>query len=337
MRTFLSRVTVATIPAALMIGACGSTDSSGGTSGGAVPLSEVPARIASAACEAASNCLGPLFTTLLHATSCEASLTVSIQQGDFSLAADAVTAGTVVYDSSKLPACVSAIRTSGCGFLGTRLGVLCADAFHGTKKAGTSCDFNGECATGLFCEMTQCPGVCTSLLSAGRPCTADDQCMSGLQCGADPSSSTGARICQPQGSISVTGAEGSACDPTTSQFCQTGLVCALTSLNPGRFACEKPSTGTTCHVAFPEGCPSGQYCSITQTSAVGTCMTLPKVGSACAARYPNDKDPVCPLDSVCSGGTCKAYASLGSPCAADVECYSKVCKAGTCAATRCAQ
>lgn len=317
------------VPLALAAGACGGSESSGGTSGG-VSLVDVPPQIAAAACNAASTCLGPLFTTLLNASSCESQITKSIEQGDFSLVPDAVAAGTVLYDASKLSACLDAIRNSGCGFIGTRLSVLCADALHGTVKSGDTCKFNGQCAPGLFCQMNQCPGVCTSLYAQGHACNTDDECMSGLQC-----NDTG--TCAPSASFDVTGANGAACDPSAARFCQTGLVCALASFNPAQWKCEQPATGSTCHLAIPEGCPSGQYCKITSTSIDGTCTALPAIGSACADRYPNDTNPVCPVDSICSMGTCKAYASLGSPCAANEECYSKVCRSGTCAATECPQ
>lgn len=210
-----------------------------------------------------------------------------------------------------------------------RLSVLCADALHGTKKAGTTCTFSAECAPGLFCKMDQCPGVCTSLLSEGSACTIDDECASGLQCNDKGT-------CATPPSFQVTAASGATCDPAAAQFCQSGLVCAVLSENPVHWQCEQPATGSTCHVAIPEECPAGQYCKLTN-SVDGTCTALPAVGSACAARYPNDANPVCPTDSVCSVGTCKSYASLGSACAANDECYSKVCRSGTCAATQCAQ
>lgn len=335
-RPYFHRLVALAVPVSLAVGACGGSESSGSTSGppdacakvSCIPLADVPAQVAGAACNAASTCLGPLFATLLNASSCESQLTKSIQQGDFSLVPDAVAAGTVQYDASKLSTCLDAIRNSGCGFLGTRLSVLCADALHGTVKAGSSCTFNGQCAPGLFCQMTQCPGVCTSLYAQGHACTTDDECMSGLQCDDNGT-------CAPISSFQVTGAINAACDPAAAQFCQTGLVCALTSLSPAQWKCEQPATGSTCHLAIPEGCPSGQYCKLGSGSVDGTCTALPAVGSACADRFPNDTNPVCPIDSVCSMGTCKAYASLGSPCAANEECYSKVCKSGTCAATQC--
>src|SRR5262249_32390975 len=184
-------------------------------------------------------------------------------------------------------------------------------------------------------KTTTCPGTCTSLLAEGAACEADSNCQDGLTCSDQ-------KVCKKSAGVDLTGADGSACDPTAAKFCQSGLFCAAVSVATGAptFRCEsQPATG--CHVAFPEECPDGQFCKLANAtqSLVGTCTPLPKAGQPCDKPTPVDSRNLCAAGTTCdaAAGNCVAFQDNGGSCTGDNQCYSKSCStAGACVASKCA-
>jgi hypothetical protein len=342
MASFRRLLLLAGFPTLLAVAHCGGESSGlGGGGSTGTPLSDVPGLFTEAVCDTASKCYGPLLTTVLGGNSCVGFLTKQIQQGDFALMDDAVASGTVHYDGTKVSACLDALRQKGCSIFTTRIGTVCSDVLSGTVAAGKSCTFGAECTTGLFCDTTTCPGVCTSLLAENSPCRDSDNCQDGLDCSTPPGSSSPQKICRKPTGLDVTGAAGAACDPQAAKLCQDGLFCAAVSVVAGgpTFQCEtSPSSG--CHVAFPEECPEGQFCVLTdaQQSLVGACTPIPKAGETCGKPSPGDSRNICAPGTTCdSAGKCVAFQDLGGSCTADNQCYSKNCgTAGDCVPSKCA-
>jgi hypothetical protein len=318
----------------LVAQACG-----GDSASSSVSLTDLPPKLASAYCSALSGCYGPVASALTNGADCAPLLTERLREG-LSPLEDAVAQGTVLYDGTKVDACLTQLGKVSCELSATRLGTLCPGLIQGTKKAGDACTLDEECGAALFCdESRSCPGACTPLLSEGQSCSDNDACQNGLSC------SNGA--CSKPIAAQFVAAEGEACnpDPARAEYCKSGLSCALTGISSGpsgaqvAFTCEKPPTDGSCHVGIPEECPSGQYCEGTTGSVTGTCKLLPTIGAPCARHFPNDTtaQAVCPPNSVCDAGTstCRAYAHLGEPCSADAECYSSRCKDGQCVAKKC--
>ncbi len=361
---------------AAMVGvpACGGSSSGGSgnsDAGVGTPLTDAPAALAGALCGVLTQCLGPVETLALQGQDCSTYYTAQLKEGEISLFPAAITKGTVVYDGTKMSACLGAIQSAGCATLTTRLSSLCGSLAKGIIPSGGACSLSSECASGSFCKTASvCPGTCTALLSAGQDCEQSDDCENGLICStttnkcvkpadageacngsAPPCSPELACQGAPQGgsgtcvtiAAAFGAASGAACDPTTATFCATGLSCAATAVTGGTvaFTCEAPPATTACHIGYPEECPQGQYCLLATASLTGACSVLPGNGAACAKHSPSDKtstDRLCAPGTVCdtTSTTCRTLGELGTTCAADNECISNVCASGGCAPAVCA-
>jgi hypothetical protein len=331
--------------------------------GSEVTLDEFALQLADASCGALERCLGAASASYFDGGSCQSSLEPATKEGSVSAFPAAVSKGTLVYDSTKVPECLTSIRNSGCDYPNRRLGALCPDVATGKVALGGACSVNAECGAAAYCKVSACPGVCTALVAKGVACAADDDCEDGLICDATAKKCLAAGkkgsacsesapcgtafVCDGSAHCvefgSVFGAtEGKVCDPQGQVLCQAPLTCALVGVDTqqkGVWKCEKPPTAAACHVALPEQCSPGSYCELSG-GVTGVCKPAPMASAPCASRLPSDmtvaKDICAPGLACWADGACHARAHLGQPCSADENCYSGTCITKKCAATACA-
>ncbi len=363
-------------------GSAGTTPASGGTpstggstaaggmdpgstpdAGAVVSLSELPLMLADASCGALEQCLGTASARFFDGGSCKASLEPATVEGSASVFAALVAKSTLAYDPTKVPACLSNIRSSGCDYPERRLDALCPGVVVGKVAAGSACSVNAECGAAGYCKTTTCPGTCAPLVAKGGACSGDDDCADGLVCDATSKKcfvpgkkgdacSTAAPCgttfvcdasahCVDFGSIFAATA-GQPCDPEGQVLCQPTLTCALVGIDAqqkGMWSCEKPPTAAACHVSLPEQCASGNFCELAG-GLTGTCKAAPKESAPCVSRLPSDttvaKD-ICGPNLTCwSDGVCHARAHLTEACTTNDDCFSGTCKGKVCVATSCA-
>jgi hypothetical protein len=365
------------VPWALVFGlaaACGGGSSSGGgaeagaSAGGAgaedegIPLAEVPARYAAAACTVYTACLGELFALFRPGEDCEKNTTVQLDEELAGLQA-IVDAGRIKYDGTKLQACLDDVEATGCELLNERAPESCEAALQGTVAEGGDCQLDEECEGKQYCKIeAACPGTCTLLEQAGGPCSGSSDCVSGLSCGdtgrcvapAEPGKACkgGEPDCSPgyiclgndddsnmpgtckEIESTFSGMDGDACS-LESKLCAAGYVCEITSVAPvGGTCAAKVSTGDACKAAFPDQCPDDEFCKLNGnplTPFDGTCTSKPEAGEPCGkglAPEPN----ICAPYARCDEGMCREIAHLGESCTVNATCYSDHCVDGACVA-----
>jgi hypothetical protein len=263
-------------------------------------------------------------------------------------AAQAVAAGTLVYDADAAQACFDTIalftcdRTDAPGrpTTASELGInppACGTIVHGADPFGArcvigdactcepggaqplalgdACDSNDRCPDGAFCTnpATQTTMICAALLPRDAPCDAgaDLECAVGLACVAD----RGVATCQPLPGLG---------EPCPHGRCRDeGVTC---------------SAGT-CVAAGLDGAPCSAAADCSRfyaCDATGHCAPGPRLGEACTF-YCFDPDAYCDLKV----GTCIARAPDGTPCGSqfgrnDNACRSRYCvpdadpRLGTC-------
>jgi len=331
-----------------------------GGDGGAVPLADLPPKLADSLCKAYQNCYGDIFNLFLGGTDCSAVTLQRIDNGSFPLLQGKIAQGTVRYDETKAQACLDSLSARSCAQMLERDSPECLAALDGTVAIGSACDLDEECKGEALCKSSNatCPGQCAALLVAGQGCAKDSDCQSGLQCsketqlcvepaGADQTCEYGAPPCGPgllclgkddskktPGTCRTTaqafsGVENGSCDPTAGQLCQTGLACVADSLTLVPLAiswkCVKAGSyaaNDVCKPGFPEACASGNYCKTgTGLQAIsGTCTSIPVAGQACGSGLSQ-----CQPNAACVSGTCQNLAQNGVSCTGDAMCYSEKC------------
>src|SRR5688572_24941470 len=85
----------------------------------AVPLEEVPAEYATALCSVIEDCYGDLLQLLAPGEDCVANTTVQAEE-ELATLPDAIDAGRVKYDGTKLQACLDEVASADCSFLSER-------------------------------------------------------------------------------------------------------------------------------------------------------------------------------------------------------------------------
>ena len=366
------------VVALLLFAACGGSSGFDSTEGapGSVPLSDLPAELASAQCDIARRCLAPVFHIFFGQEDCETRVEEQVRQGGFGALEAAVEAGRVTYDAEAAADCLEIVATRDCAEANQRTIDACEAALGGTVAPGGDCEIDEECAGSRICEVASaCPGTCVDRYGAGQACTDNDQCADGLVCseatmrciapaedgaacggGVEPQCDGGllcegededagmTGTCSPLGEIEERTA-GQACSPSVGNLCEEGLSCALDALAPELgFSCRAmPASGGPCRIGFPENCPRGEYCPLTiEELALGTfdseCAPLPGDGEPCAVR-PENVGPVCAAYTRCDAptGTCLALRDLGETCSSDELCHSGSCDNGGCAPNRACQ
>ncbi|MDW8361867.1 MAG: hypothetical protein RMK74_05670 [Myxococcales bacterium] len=342
------------------IAACGGGD--GGRSGGNVPLEQVPARLAEAACSILRNCLSPpVADFFLQGRDCEAFLGRQFSNQDYSRLDEAIAAGTVVYDGTKVEGCLDALEALGCNIEGDLLPAACEEAFRGTVPVGMPCSMDFECVGDAVCVMRDsCPGTCTARVAAGGDCSSGLPCAVGLVCQDDGRCGAPAGPGEPCGGMSgrecrfglacagqegdmpgrcealsarLTATEGMSCNFDEGPLCRAGLSCALMGFGgmAPTMQCVRPvAAGGACYVAVPEMCPEGQYCNVNLMggSFMGTCMPLPGDGQPCGMGVTGER---CADGFACDeGDVCRRLQDNGGACTEDSLCYSDRCVSGRC-------
>lgn len=134
-----------------------------------------------------------------------------------------------------------------------------------------SCEENGQCAAGLFCDVSSEGGLCKKQIAPGQACTATslgairNACVDGSVCKGFAFTKTAST----KGTCTALGDVGAACAATADVTgCAEGLVCTN-----GKCA-EKPVSGSC---AQDDDCKEGvAYCD------GAACQLLKDAGAACA-------------------------------------------------------
>ena len=343
--------------------ACGSSDDPDGGSPQEVPFEELPARYATAACDAARACWGSVLEVITGGENCQENTEAAISD-ELGRLQQAMTSGKVKYDGTRAEACFAAVVAQGCSDGGTP--AACTEALDGTVAIGGDCASSFECKGGdTYCKSGgTCPGQCAPRESAEGPCSTNDDCQPGLRCD------------RAEGSCFRPAAAGDRCGGGTGVDCGAGLFCLGEDEDQGRpgncrtideafsgtasepclidaplcqaalrcvvegvdtttgsitARCGSPvASGAACKIAIPDMCQSGEYCAVPANALEGTCTRKPGAGSPCAARG-NDPPEICALGTRCDGGQCRPRQKLGGSCQADEVCYSDHCSGGGCA------
>lgn len=346
------------VTAAAFVGCGGSGSSS--NSPPSVPMSDVPAKLATELCKVANKCYGPLFG-VMSVDDCQTLYQNQYAQGDFAATQSEINAKRVSYDGTKVDACLQAIDALGCSSLSSRTPDSCRSVFPGTVATGGNCTITADCksASDVCLFGSSCPGKCQPRVAAGAACHVDDDCQNGLICNAkkciQPASEgaacglagqppcMGGLFCEganaktktagacKQVSQVFTAASGAKCDFLHGPLCVTGQSCEVSvSGTTVTQKCVGPvAAGGTCHLARPEECPSGQYCKVAKLGAAGTCTPLPTDGQPCAARV---NGPPCAANNRCDTSTkkCVTLKNDGASCSAANVCYSQHCMSNKC-------
>lgn len=344
--------------------ACGGSESGpfsgagGEGSGSGLPLAELPTEYAAALCKAYTTCNGDLYAIFLPGEDCATNISAQLAE-ELATLPHAVDAGRIAYDPVKAQACIDEIAAGDCATLSQRASATCQAALSGSVPEDGDCELNEECQKDLYCKIGDaCPGTCSPLEAAGRACSADGQCMSGLKCGATglcvaPAEAGGAcnqgepdctagYVClgdnadqgTPGECVAIedafAGETGDACSLT--RLCKTELSCEIEAVSPIAGTCvEHVAADAACQVAVPDECPTNQYCKLgINPLADGACTVRPAAGEPCAQGLGGAT--LCAAYARCDGGVCRELAAAGEGCSASATCYSGRCENGACVA-----
>jgi hypothetical protein len=332
--------------------------SDGGGGDKAIPLAELPPKLAQAMCTVYQNCFGDVFALFLNGVDCVAWSTEQVNNGTFPLLAGAIAQGTVFYNGAKAQACLDSLSARTCAQMLDRDSPECLAALDGTVPLGGACDLDEECVGKALCKSSSgiCPGQCSPLQVAGQGCAKDSDCQDGLVCSKEtqlcvaPATDGqeceyGAPPCRPgllclgknddnktpgtcrTSASALSGSEGEACDPASGQLCRSGLSCVANSLTLSPLAinwlCVQSggyAAGDPCKPGFPEACASGNYCMTASGQLTGTCTAIPSSGQACGSGTSK-----CQPNAACVEGTCQNLVANGVGCAGDAMCWSEKC------------
>jgi len=320
-------------------------------------IAELPDEFAVAICDAMEACVGASALRELTAReACAPRVAAELRATEFHYMTMAIDSGHVLYDPSRLAACLDGVRELGCEVLTDSFPQPCVEVLAGNVALGGACSISAECEGTAFCAgaaSATCPSTCTELLPEGATCSADNECADDLLCLA--------------GRCELLSRSGEACNGTSGKMCALGLNCLGASdtaigqcvenaevqvgeqdesCEPGGTLCREGlscvfdgsagfhcqpyvAAGEACHLGLPGQCPAGEYCDAASVTEEGTCRPLPGDGDACV------------LSGLCAGGlacvddgvaVCRAIQSNGSECSTDRECRSGHCESGRCEA-----
>lgn len=324
----------------------------------AIPLTDLPPKLAAALCMAYERCYGPVFELFLNGTDCVSVTEQRIRNGSFALLPAAIEQGSVVYDGARAQACLDSLGSRTCAELFERDSDACLAALDGTVAMGGACSLDDECKGQALCKSTAgtCPGQCAPLMVAGQACREDADCQSGLVCsaetrlcvapaGAGQPCEYGAAPCgagllclgkdddaRTPGTCktpaeALAAAPGAACDATHGLLCQPGSSCVAESVDILALSIDWQCVATgsyfaggECKPGFPDACASGSYCKTGISPLSGTCSVIPAAGEACASGLSR-----CRPGAACVGGVCQNLVANGVGCTGDAMCWSDYC------------
>jgi len=315
-------------------------------------------------CSAIDQCAEGLIDLMLPGMDCDTYFGNALRDGEWPNIEQAVADGTVVYDGTKIQACIDAWEAAGCDIFVSRAPEVCEEALAGTVEEGGQCTLNVECKGPLFCQGAPgCPGTCTARQPEGSGCDDSDACESGLTCDdalkkcVAPSAAGeacgsgepecelglfcqvdeeagGPGTCMEMSDVLVND-EGDPCAFESGGWCKEGLSCVLenwTASGPEASCQAQVGSGEACGIGIPSQCPPDEYCNADPQGSgtwTGECVPKPVDGEECADY---GAGPVCAPYHVCdSGGTCREMDRLDGDCSENLECYSGYCEGGKCA------
>lgn len=360
-------IATAALGAAMASGACGSsTDGGAGGPTGSVELDELPPLVAEALCTAYERCLGPLAAGTFVTQDCVGEQTKAFEDGSLNDLKKAVEGGKATYDPAKAGACLDAIKGLSCSSFDLDTVPACNDAVKGTVADGGDCESDEECAAvGSHCAIeAACPGKCTAGKPAGSPCETEEQCASGLECtvaGTCAKPAARGEACEGDTSpscqigLACVGSDsgspgtcrepsdlfsepvGSPCDLEASTLCVVGASCVVTGIGANGITSECKAgvaSGAACNLGAPDVCPDDEVCNLTIEQLMtgqteGKCVPLPGAGQPCSEAF---GAPSCSSGNRCVEGRCVAIQRIGGKCTDDSACYSDRCANGTCQA-----
>ncbi len=231
--------------------------------------------------------------------------------GDGALAAAALAAGRLTFDTEAAAACESGLAALSCADFATRLTTLgdaplpvCWTVVAGTGNEGAPCPLGSECAPGLRCTYAAgCPGRCTGYVGPGGACDFENLCDF-----RDAACLGGHCLALPAG-------VGTACPDG---LCRSPLVCnqLTATCQPLRLAGE--ACGADGGLCYP-----GLACFRASPAEMGSCRALGTTGDACFDDTQcNATGPAGVL--VCAGGRCTRAPEAGAPCL-NFRCNDAVC------------
>ena len=322
----------------------------------ATEFSEVPELLAAAYCDALAECMpAELIAGWLGTRDCDTYMLKSLQNGLIDAVEVALEEGTVIYDGSKVMACLDEIRHDGCA--PNVYHPACELALAGTVASDGDCSQDAECIGDRVCLVDGlCPGQCSPRRANGDRCDRDDECREGSLCsnavctallGPGEECEEGGVECE-RGYLCLgasanegrtgtcrstqelfTAAEGDPCD-IQAELCEPGAFCAVSIDNDTvTWTCLPPApSGGACKLAAPDMCPPGEYCAGLNADVgvvKGICSQLPTGGDDCSLGR-------CAAEHVCVQGVCRELEPNGEDCSTRTQCYSGYCdEVGVCA------
>lgn len=328
-------------------------------------VSEVPHYLAKYTCYALDKCSPFMAELFFGPNECIELLTKRLEAASRQNLEDAVAAGTMKFDESKLDTCLNKIEALGCAALDNVYIAACESALGGTVAEGGNCAFDGECKGDAYCRYAgTCPGTCTTRELAGAVCRDDAECQpgdkcfggkcterlaAGEACSKDDVGCRSGYVCPDSGSVRTcvaidslsNNATGEACNIVKTSLCEQGSYCAVTAvgLEGATQSCvEQAQSGAACNFSYPDMCPSDQYCAGTAITATptpvieGSCRLLPMQNEPCTGLAQLGR--LCAVNHVCvttaEGAVCHKLQENGKACTVPADCYSENCVGGVC-------
>ncbi|HVX95353.1 MAG TPA: hypothetical protein VHK47_10620 [Polyangia bacterium] len=291
------RVFVLAAAAAAGCGGVTAATPDGGGDAHVVTIDEACGMVAQGICDALNRC-APIFFQEQYgdATTCVSRQTLSCKT-------DQMVSG-VARTADDLVACAQAVPGLSCpDALASNLPAACQPK-PGTVANGAVCGSDLQCQS-TFCNKTDKCGVCAARGAAGKSCTTDNGCVTGLVCAGQ----AGSKVCVTPGGM------GQTCN-LPNQPCRADLYC--TSANgPGTCAARAEAGGAcdsndACNFFKGNLCNTSDHTCFTISIAKGgeQCGLLSK--TACVGG-------VGPCSNIISG-VCANPAQDGEACGGNAVC-----------------
>ncbi len=110
-----------------------------GDGGKAIPLADLPPKLAQALCSVYERCYGPVFELFLNGADCLRTTEERIRNGTFPMLQGEIDQGRLAYDGSKAQACLDSLGARSCAEIMERDSSECLAALDGTVPLGGEC------------------------------------------------------------------------------------------------------------------------------------------------------------------------------------------------------